>query len=65
MPYRMRVSVDEVDLTFHAEDAHGLPVNDLKLNELKITDNGKPPDHVLSFRPLRDYPVRAGILVVS
>jgi VWFA-related protein len=61
--FRLRVSVDEVDLTFHADDAHGLPVNDLKLSELKILDNDEPPTLVVDFRPLRDYPIRAGILV--
>lgn len=63
VPYGLHVSVDEVDLTFHAEDAHGLPLNDLKLDELKILDNAKPPSHILDFRTLRDYPIRAGILV--
>lgn len=62
-PYSLNVSVDEVSLSFHAEDAHGLPVNDLKLDELKIFDNGKPPDKVLVFQPLRDFPIRAGILM--
>lgn len=62
-PYSLRVSVDEVDLTFHAVDAHGLPVNDLKLDELKLLDNGKPPGRILAFGPLLDFPIRAGILV--
>jgi hypothetical protein len=31
--FRLSVSVDEVSLTFHAADAHGLPVNDLKLRD--------------------------------
>jgi Ca-activated chloride channel homolog len=61
--YSLRVSVDEVDLTFHAVDAHGLPVNDLRLDELKLLDNGKPPGRILAFGPLRDFPIRAGILV--
>jgi hypothetical protein len=62
-PYSLNVSVDEVSLSFHAEDAHGLPVNDLKLDELKIFDNGKPPSRVVVFQPLRDFPIRAGILM--
>ncbi len=61
--YRLSVSVDEVSLTFHAADAHGLPVNDLKLDDLSILDDGKPPRKVLAFRPLEDFPVRAGILM--
>jgi VWFA-related protein len=55
--------VDEVDLTFHAIDAHGLPVNDLKLEDMKLLDDGKPPSRVLAFQALRDFPIRAGILM--
>lgn len=61
--YSLVVSVDEVDLTFHATDVHGLPVNDLKLDELKLLDNGKPPSRIVAFQPLRDFPIRAGILM--
>jgi hypothetical protein len=63
VPYSLNVSVDEVSLTFHAADAHGLPVNDLKLYELSLLDNGKPPQKVLAFGALRDFPIRAGILM--
>jgi VWFA-related protein len=63
VPYSLSVSVDEVDLTFHATDTHGLPVNDLKLDELKLLDNGKPPSRVVVFRPLLEFPIRAGILL--
>lgn len=31
--YNLKVSVDEVELTFHASDAQGLSVNDLRLDE--------------------------------
>jgi Ca-activated chloride channel homolog len=61
--YNLNVSVDEVSLSFHAADAHGLPVNDLKLGELSLLDNGKPPGKILAFGPLRDFPIRAGILM--
>lgn len=61
--YRLSVSVDEVSLTFHAADAHGLPVNDLKLDEMSILDDGKPPRKNLAFRPLQDFPIRAGLLM--
>jgi VWFA-related protein len=61
--YRLKVAVDEVSLTFHAADAHGLPVNDLKLNELSLLDNGKPPRRVIEFHPLLDLSLRAGILI--
>jgi Ca-activated chloride channel homolog len=62
-PYSLSVAVDEVILTFHVADAHGLPVNDLKLEELRLLDNEKAPDRVLDFQLLRDFPIRAGILV--
>jgi VWFA-related protein len=61
--YRLSVSVDEVDLTFHAADAYGLPINDLKLDELSLRDNGKPPGRILAFQSLQDLPIRAGILM--
>lgn len=61
--YRLSVSVDEVSLTFHAADVHGLPVNDLKRDELSILDNDRPPLRILAFRSLQDFPIRAGILM--
>lgn len=61
--YSISVTVDEVSLTFHAADAYGLPINDLKLNELHLRDNGKPPRRVLVFERLQNLPIRAGILM--
>jgi VWFA-related protein len=62
-PYNLSVSVDEVILNFHAADARGLPVNDLKLDEVRLLDKGKPAPKILSFQLLRDYPIRGAILV--
>jgi VWFA-related protein len=61
--YNLSVAVDEVSLTFHATDAHGLPINDLKLDELRIFDNGKPPRRVLAFQSLQNFPIRAGFIL--
>ncbi len=61
--YNLSVTVDEVSLTFHAADAHGLPINDLKLDELRIFDNEKPPRKVLAFQSLENFPIRAGFLL--
>ena len=58
-----KVAVDEVSLTFHAADAHGLPVNDLKREELSLLDNGRPPRRIVAFQPLQDLSLRAGILI--
>ena len=61
--YRLNVSVDEVILTFHAADAHGLPINDLKLTDLTLLDNGNPPASILNFQLQQNFPIRAGILI--
>jgi Ca-activated chloride channel family protein len=61
--FHLNVAVDEVSLTFHAADAHGLPVNDLKSGELGILDNGTTPMRVLVFQSLQNLPIRAGILM--
>jgi Ca-activated chloride channel family protein len=61
--YNLSIAVDEVSLTFHAADAHGLPINDLKLDELRIFDNEKPPRKILAFQSLENFPIRAGFLL--
>jgi Ca-activated chloride channel homolog len=61
--YRLALSVDEVVLTFHATDTHGLSINDLKLGEIKLFDNGIAPRRIVAFDSLVDRPVRAGILL--
>jgi Ca-activated chloride channel homolog len=61
--YNLRVSVDEVVVTFHAAGADGLPVKDLKSSELRLLDDGKPPARIIDFQLLEDLPIRAGILL--
>lgn len=61
--FKLSVSADEVDLTFHASDLHGAPINDLKLDELDLLDDGKPPRSILVFQSLADLSIRAGILM--
>jgi Ca-activated chloride channel homolog len=62
-PYGLSISVDEVVLTFHALDAHGLAINDLKLDEMGLLDNGTSPRKILAFESLQNLPIRAGILM--
>jgi len=62
-PYNLTVSVNEVSLTFHAADLHGLPLDDLRLGELKILNNGKPPRRMVFFGLMQDDPLRAGLLL--
>jgi Ca-activated chloride channel family protein len=61
--FRLILPVDEVVLTFHAADGNGLAVNDLKLEELRVKDDGRLPRKVLAFDLLQDAPIRAGILI--
>ena len=50
-------------LTFHASDANGSPVRDLRSNEIRLWDNGAPPRRIVAFDSLFDRPIRAGILI--
>lgn len=61
--FRLALPVDEVVLTFHAEDAHGVPVDDLKKEEIKLWDNGVPPRRIVAFDSLPDRPMRIGFLL--
>jgi Ca-activated chloride channel family protein len=61
--FRMNLPVDEVLVTFHAADGNGLAVKDLKVDELRLFDNGRPPRRVLAFDLLQGAPIRAGILM--
>ncbi len=61
--YRLALPVDEVVLTFHAADAQGLPVNDLKAGEMRLLDDGAAPRRIVAFDALVDRPIRAGILL--
>lgn len=59
----LRMNVDEVVVTFNAVDASGSLVKDLKLEEIRIRDNGVAPRRVVAFEQLRDRPLRAGFLL--
>jgi VWFA-related protein len=61
-PYTLTVPVDEVSLTFHASDFHGMPIEDLTERDLRLLDDGKRQDRILSFQAFRNLPIRAGIL---
>ena len=61
--YSMNVTVNEVAITFHATDAHDLPVLDLKPSELDIFDNEHGPGHIVSMRLLQDRSIRAALII--
>lgn len=62
-PYNLSVAVDEVSLTFHAAAINGLSIDDLKLSDLNLLDNGMPPRRILLFEARQNLPIRAGILM--
>ena len=59
----LRLPVDEVVLTFNAEDAKGRAINDLKAGEIRVWDNGVAPRKIVAFDMLFNRPIRAGILL--
>jgi Ca-activated chloride channel homolog len=62
-PYTLNVAVDEVSVTFHAADFYGIPMDDLKLEDLRVLDNGKRPRKLVSLEAHKNLPVRFGILM--
>jgi Ca-activated chloride channel homolog len=61
--YTINVPVDEVSLTFHVADFHGVSMDDLRLSDLRLLDNGKQPRQIVSFEVHKNLPVRLGILM--
>ncbi len=61
--YRLPLSVDEVVVTFHAQDVHGLPVNDLEAGEVRVFDNEQPPRRIVAFDSLLNRSIRVGVLI--
>ena len=59
----IRVPVNEVNLIFTATDKHGRFVKDLKEQDVKVVDDHKPVDKILSFRSETDLPLRVGLLI--
>lgn len=61
--YKLRLPVDEVVLTFNATDSNGLAVHDLKVEEIRLWDNGAAPRRVIAFDQLVNRQMRVGILL--
>jgi Ca-activated chloride channel family protein len=62
-PYTLSVSVNEVEITFHAADAHNLPVFDLRPDEVDVFDNYHGPGQIISMRELNGRSIHAGFIV--
>lgn len=62
-PYKLDVSVDEVSIVFHASDASGRPLVDLKPSELDLFDNEVGPGGIVALQKLGDRPLRVAFIV--
>jgi Ca-activated chloride channel homolog len=58
----IRVAVEEVAMLFAVTD-HGKSVTDLRSSDIKIRDDGQPPDAVLGFHNVTQLPLRIGLVI--
>lgn len=61
--YSLDVSVNEVQIHFHADDASGRPVLDLRPEEIDVFDEGKGPNKVVSMQQLHDLPLHVAFVL--
>lgn len=59
----LAVQVDEVALSFFVADRHHRWIADLAANELRLRDNGQPPESIRLFQNQSGAPLRLGVLV--
>jgi len=55
--------VDEVNVVFTVTDKRGKFVTDLKKDDFRVLDDGKPAQSIRSFRAETNLPLRVGLLV--
>jgi hypothetical protein len=55
--------VDEVNVVFTVTDKRGKFINDLKKDDFRVLDDGKPPLAIRSFRSETNLPLRVGLLI--
>jgi VWFA-related protein len=61
--FRIGVDVDLVDLIFTATDKHGHFIKDLKKENIRLLDEGKPPVSISAFESETGLPLRVGLLI--
>ena len=61
--FRIGVEVRLVDLIFTATDKHGRFIKDLKKDDVRLLDEGKPPSRVEAFESETELPLRVGLLI--
>jgi Ca-activated chloride channel family protein len=60
--FTIHQAVDETALYF-AVSNHGHMVSDLKLPDIQIRDDNKPPERIIQFIPQSKLPLRLGLLI--
>jgi VWFA-related protein len=60
---RIRVGINEVNVVFTVTDKHGKHVTDLKQNDFRIVDDGKPAVEIRSFHAETNLPLQVGLLI--
>jgi len=61
--FRIGVDVQLVDLIFTATDKHGRFIKDLKKDDIRLLDQGKPPARIEAFESETELPLRVGLLI--
>ncbi|WP_198137574.1 VWA domain-containing protein [Terriglobus sp. TAA 43] len=61
--YALAVSVKEVQIRFHANDASGNPVLDLRPEEIDVFDEGQGPNKVVSMQHIQDSPLHVAFVL--
>jgi len=60
---KIRVGTNEVNVVFTVTDKHGKRVTDLKQNDFRFMDDGKPATEIRSFHAETNLPLQAGLLI--
>jgi Ca-activated chloride channel family protein len=61
--YTLKLPVDEVSLTLQVLDDEVRAVDDLKIEDLKLLDNGIRVRRIVALESMKDAPVRVGVLL--
>ena len=63
--YTLNLPVDEVSLNLQALDDDGRAIDDLKMEDLRLLDNGIRVRRIVALDLIKDAPVRVGVLLDS
>jgi Ca-activated chloride channel homolog len=61
--YNLRLPVNEIELTFRAFEANGVPLLHLTSDNLHLWDNGKRQTRVAMLAPYENLPIKAGFVI--